>query len=233
MLLPDTILAQRYRILQAIKSGGAGQVYQAFDQRLQVQVAIKQLMAEHMAQAFVREAQLLAHLQHPALPRVSDYFSEAGADFVVMDFIPGPDLSDLIRQHGAPFAPADVVDWGVQLLDALEYLHTHTPPILHRDIKPHNLKLTANKRLMLLDFGLAKGSPLAEHMTTHSVAGYTTRLCAPGADSRRRHNRAKRSVCCGRDFVSSADPATSGECACSSERAGATAARPFYPCACA
>jgi tetratricopeptide (TPR) repeat protein len=121
---------------------------------------------------------LLANLNHPALPRVTDYFSEGDAEFLVMQFIPGHDLADLMTIRERPFSVKQVLSWGESLLDALDELHNRKPPIIHRDIKPANLKLTPTGRIILLDFGLAKGS--AGQMSTlkldqsgYSVHGYT------------------------------------------------------------
>ena len=100
---------------------------------------------------------LLAGMHHPALPRVSDHFAEGDGQFLVMQFIPGDDLAQMMAQKQGPFPPDQVLTWGDQLLDALDYLHTQDPPIIHRDIKPQNLKLTGRGQIILFDFGLAKG----------------------------------------------------------------------------
>lgn len=154
-----------------------GAVYEAVDQRLSRTVALKETLVEtdDLRRAFEREAQLLANLRHPVLPKVIDHFREGEGLFLVMEFIQGADLGALLEQRGGPFPPADVLRWADQLLDALEYLHAHQPPILHRDIKPANLKLTAQGQIILLDFGLAKGA--AGQMSTltasRSILGYT------------------------------------------------------------
>ena len=174
-LPPHTLLQGRYRVVALIAQGGMGAVYQATDERLGNTVALKQtLMSDpQLRAAFEREARLLAGLQHPALPVVSDHFSEAGGQFLVMQFIPGDDLAALLRQHGGPFPLAEVRPWADRLLDALDYLHTRRPPIIHRDVKPQNLKLTARGELILLDFGLAKGEPAGATAASPSLFGYT------------------------------------------------------------
>lgn len=136
-----------------------GAVYEAFDERLSRTVALKETLVEtdELRHAFVREARLLANLRHPALPKVHDHFEEQGGLFLVMEFIPGDDLGRLL-ELGRTFAPAEVLAWAEQLLDALEYLHGLSPPVLHRDIKPSNLKIVSPGHVVLLDFGLAKGS---------------------------------------------------------------------------
>ncbi|HEX5733381.1 MAG TPA: protein kinase [Blastocatellia bacterium] len=177
MLTPDTILQNRYLIVRAIGQGGMGAVYLAKDQRLGSDVALKETFFkdERLRKAFEREARLLASLRHPALPKVIDHFSEADGQFLVMEFIPGDDLLDLMNSKGAGFPPGQVLNWADQLLDALDYMHTRQPQIIHRDIKPQNLKLMARNQIVLLDFGLAKGTlPQMSRITAgSSVLGYT------------------------------------------------------------
>src|SRR4051794_5560282 len=143
MLAPDTVLQNRYKVVRAIGQGGMGSVYMATDQRLRSTVALKETLFtdERLRKAFEHEAELLANLHHPALPNVSDHFIEGDGQFLVMQFIPGEDLSELLKQRGAPFTSDQVLDWADQLLDALDYIHTQNPPIIHRDIKPQNLKI--------------------------------------------------------------------------------------------
>ncbi len=161
MLSPDTILQNRYRIIRELRHGGMGTVYEALDQRTNCLVALKEMFATQdpeAKRAFEREAGLLANLRNPSLPKVIDYFSEDEADFLVMEFIPGYDLAELLELRGSPFPESQVLRWAYELLRLLEYLHGHQPPILHRDIKPSNLKLTKQGEIFLLDFGLAKGA---------------------------------------------------------------------------
>ncbi|EFO81507.1 serine/threonine protein kinase [Oscillochloris trichoides DG-6] len=160
MLEPGALVIQRYQIVRLIGRGGMGAVYEAVDQRLRNTVALKQMIGTSMenAEAFQHEAQLLAALRHPALPKVIDYFSDNANWFLVMEFFTGADLAALQARRGGPFPLHDILDWADQLLAALEYLHTRTPPVLHRDIKPQNLKLTPDGQIVLLDFGLARGT---------------------------------------------------------------------------
>ncbi len=172
-------LQGRYAVGRQLGAGGMGAVYEAIDERLQVTVAIKETFAvdDRLRRQFEQEARLLAQLHHPALPRVSDYFTEDGRAFLVMQFIGGDDLAQIIAQQPGPFPRAEVIAWADQLLDALIYLHTRERQIIHRDIKPHNLKLTASGQIALLDFGLAKAH-LGDQTTTqssHSIFGYTRR----------------------------------------------------------
>src|SRR5215212_2052834 len=176
MLTTDTILQGRYRIIRPLGRGGMGAVYEAADNRLSRNVALKETLVEtdELRRAFEREARLLANLRHPALPKVLDHYSEGAGLFLVMEYIPGDDLGLMLEREGANFFPAEVMRWADQLLDALEYLHGLDPPVLHRDIKPANLKLISRSHIVLLDFGLAKGS--AGQMTSmgsESLLGYS------------------------------------------------------------
>src|SRR5262249_34716557 len=171
MIAPNTILYRRYRIIHELGHGGMGAVYQAMDETLSCLVAVKETFAkdEEQRRAFHREAKLLANLDHATLPRVTDHFTDGEGQFLVMQFVPGHDLAELLELREQPFSVAKVLDWADQILDALEELHSYRPPIIHRDIKPANLKLTPKGKIVLLDFGLAKGS--AGQMST---AGYGT-----------------------------------------------------------
>ena len=177
MLNPDSLLQSRYRLIRQLGAGGMGAVYEALDERLRRAVALKETFAEtdETLRAFEREAHLLANLRHPALPTVSDYFSEGGKKYLVMEFVRGDDLSELLRAQGKPFAASRVARWADELLDALVYLHGHEPPIIHRDIKPANLKLSASGSVILLDFGLAKGlaGQMPSGTLSRSLLGYS------------------------------------------------------------
>ena len=177
MLTPETILQGRYRIVRQLGQGGMGAVYEAIDQRLDTTVALKETFfsEERLRKQFEREARLLARLHHPALPRVSDHFSEGDGQFLVMQFIPGDDLSEMMTRKRGSFPADQVLTWADQLLDALDYLHTQEPQIVHRDIKPQNLKLTSRGQIILLDFGLAKGQAgeISRVTTSASIFGYT------------------------------------------------------------
>jgi serine/threonine protein kinase len=177
MLAPETVLQSRYRIIRLLGQGGMGAVYEAIDERLETTVALKESLFadERLRKQFEREAKLLAGMHHPALPRVSDHFGEGDGQFLVMQFIPGYDLSQMMARKQAPFPPDQVLTWGDQLLDALDYLHTQDPQIIHRDIKPQNLKLTGRGQIILLDFGLAKGQAggVSVVTTSASIYGYT------------------------------------------------------------
>jgi serine/threonine-protein kinase len=169
MLTPGAVLRGRYKIVASIGQGGMGAVYEAEDVRLAGRrCALKEVKldpnmtdeARRQAQEqFYREASVLARLDHPTLPKVSDYFSEDDIDFLVMDFVPGRDLKDIMneaRRAGQFLDEAEVLNWAAQLCDALAYLHRQEPAIVHRDIKPANIKLTPDGRIKLVDFGLVK-----------------------------------------------------------------------------
>jgi formylglycine-generating enzyme required for sulfatase activity/tRNA A-37 threonylcarbamoyl transferase component Bud32 len=163
-MLVGTVLQGRYRIIRAIKRGGMGAVYEAEDTKFKCRVAVKQTIADtpRLRAALEREALLLARLRHAHLPRVSDHFNDETGHYLVMDFIDGKDLATLIDEGGAP--PDCALRWARQLLDVVEYLHSHrdgekTKAIIHCDIKPPNIKPDARGDIVLLDFGLASGLP--------------------------------------------------------------------------
>ncbi len=174
-LEPGTILRERYQIVGLIGQGGMGAVYRAADLRLPGRLcAVKETWPppgtgdEALAQArdqFLEEASTLARLDHPGLPKVSDYFAldqdpaPAGRDYLVMDYVPGQDLEQVAQQarrQGRFLDEQEVLGWIDQLCAALEYLHSQSPPVLHRDVKPANVKLTPDGRIKLVDFGLVK-----------------------------------------------------------------------------
>ena len=116
-------------------------------------------MEEQTHDQFYREASTLARLDQANLPKVSDYFHQAGREYLVMDYVPGQDLRQLIddaRRRDTFLDEATVLGWTRQLCDALSYLHTQEPPVLHRDIKPSNIKITPRGQVKLVDFGLVK-----------------------------------------------------------------------------
>lgn len=179
-LAQNTLIQNRYLVVHLIGKGGMGEVYLAVDQRLGSAVALKRTFFagdEMLGNAFEREARTLARMRHPVLPKVSDHFGEGDEQYLVMEHISGDDLSKRLDAAGKPFPVSWVLFWADQLLDALSYLHTHEPPIIHRDIKPQNLKLTDENHVILLDFGLSKTSTgqtnISQSGSTGSVVGYT------------------------------------------------------------
>jgi serine/threonine protein kinase len=178
------MIQNRYLIVQSIGKGGMGDVYLAIDQRLGSAVALKRTFFSEdseLGTAFEREARILARLRHPVLPKVIDHFADNNDQFLVMEHISGDDLSKRLENSNKSFPLTWVMFWADQLLDALSYLHTHEPPIIHRDIKPQNLKLTDENHIVLLDFGLSKdfdSSKPGDGMNSASVAGYSPHFAA-------------------------------------------------------
>ncbi len=200
LLNPGTILWSRYRIQDLVGQGGMGAIYQAEDLRLEGRLcAIKEVIPnedaskeyqEQSQAAFHREASILARLDHANLPKVSDFFLFNGRNYLVMDFVPGQDLREIIEnaRHKKTFIPEDqVLTWAEQLMNALEYLHQQDPSVLHRDIKPSNIKLTPNGTIKLVDFGLVKVMQPDDNRTITVLQGRATIQYAPleqiGGDS--------------------------------------------------
>jgi eukaryotic-like serine/threonine-protein kinase len=193
------VLRGRYKINRIIGQGGMGSIYLADDLRLEGRTcalkevehdrSLSQELQREARDQFLREATVLARLDHPNLPKVSDFFSIGSRDYLVMDYVPGKDLRTLMleaRHSGHFLAESDVLNWAVQLADAIIYLHKQDPPILHRDIKPSNMKLTPSGLLKLVDFGLVKVLAPGE-MTITILQGQGTALYTPleqyGGDS--------------------------------------------------
>lgn len=192
ILSPGTILWSRYRILDLVGQGGMGAIYQAEDLRLEGRLcAIKEVTPdpgaskeyqEQAQAAFHREASVLARLDHANLPKVSDFFLFNGRDYLVMDFVPGQDLREIIEnvRHKQTFIPEkQVLTWTEQLISALEYLHHQDPPVLHRDIKPSNIKITPSDTVKLVDFGLVKLLNPDDNRTVTVLQGRATIQYAP------------------------------------------------------
>jgi eukaryotic-like serine/threonine-protein kinase len=193
------VLKNRYKIRRIIGHGGMGSIYLADDLRLAGRLcALKEVehdrtmpadLIKQAREQFQREATVLARLDHPNLPKVSDFFSIGSRDYLIMDFVPGQDLRTLMseaHQKGQFLAEREVLSWASQLADALSYMHSQTPPILHRDIKPSNLKLTPSGLLKLVDFGLVK-ILASDEVTITILQGRGTAIYTPleqyGGDS--------------------------------------------------
>ena len=172
ILEPGATLRGRYEILELVGQGGMGAVYRASDRRLEGRVcAVKEVLPsltgsatsdaelEQMSEQFRIEASILSRLDHPNLPKVSDYFSTNNREYLVMDFVDGRTLQEILReqqQRGDFLREHQVLGWANQLMDSLEYMHGQNPPVLHRDIKPDNVKVTPHGIVKLVDFGLVK-----------------------------------------------------------------------------
>ena len=197
------ILQGNYRIVRLLGQGGMGAVYLAEHTRLSGRLlAIKENTPEPFAdqetqdqlrEQFYTEARILAALDHPNLPKVTDYFSEGGVEYLVMDYVEGENLQQEFeryrQQHGKPLPEKLVVDWADQLLSALEYMHSRHPhPVIHRDIKPSNIILTPEGVVRLVDFGLVKlfsgyGQNTATAMRGMGTPDYTPLEQYPGSQS--------------------------------------------------
>ena len=163
------VLNHRYEIVRRIGGGGMGAVYLAKDRNLgDAPRAVKEMIESHIDDSqhekaiadFKRESLLLTELEHPSIPMVYDYFYDDASErfYLVMKFIPGSDLSSRLRSApGGRIDEPTVTEWGIQVADVLEYLHTRPQPIIYRDLKPANLMIdTNNNRIMLIDFGIAR-----------------------------------------------------------------------------
>ncbi len=167
ILEPGVVLNKRYTILEVIARGGMGAIYRANDESLKVEVAVKENLftTEDFSRQFHREATILAGLRHAHLPRVTDHFVlEDRGQYLVMDYIPGQDLRHHIASAG-PYEEAEALKIGLAICDAVAYLHHREPPILHRDIKPGNIKITPTGQVYLVDFGLAKVAQSGQQTT--------------------------------------------------------------------
>jgi serine/threonine protein kinase len=181
MLALNQVLQDRYRITRQLGQGGMGAVYEAIDERFGEPVALKEIILELASEeqkeivfrAFEREAKALAKAKHEVVPYVRDYFSEVGRQFLVMELVEGDDLGKMLEVRQAPFPLENVLKWMDQLLDALDYLHHLKPPIIHRDIKPQNLKLNLRGKIKLLDFGIARSSDHSATLTKQTFVGAT------------------------------------------------------------
>lgn len=152
------LLNQRYRIVDILGQGGMGAVYRAVDENLDITVAVKEnsFFSEDYARQFQREAKILAFLRHPNLPRVFDYFViDQQGQYLVMDYIEGEDLRQWISGKEG-ITEIEIIQIGLAICDALIYLHSRVPAIVHRDIKPGNVKITPEGEVVLVDFGLVK-----------------------------------------------------------------------------
>ena len=156
------VVGERYRLLAVIGRGGMSTVYLALDTVLNKQWAAKEIKhvenpaeRELIIQSIVTEANMIKRFDHPAIPRIVDIVDDEGTLFVIMDYVEGRTLEDIVAASG-PQAEDDVVDWALQLCDALSYLHHRTPPVIYRDMKPSNVMLKPNGLVELIDFGIAR-----------------------------------------------------------------------------
>lgn len=163
----ETLLHDRYRLGAIVGTGGFSTVYRAHDMLDRRDVAIKQvtlrgLSAEEKIEAtdtFNREVSLLSTLRHPQVPRIYDHFSDPEHWYLVLEYLEGTTLEAYLEKrttHGKPLQIDEVLAMGLQLCSVLEYLHTHQPPVIFRDLKPGNIIRTPGGTLCLIDFGIAR-----------------------------------------------------------------------------
>lgn len=167
ILLPETILTKRYKIVQLIRRGGMGATYRSEDLELKKSVAVKQLPEHFQSQDaretaignFLTEMAILKSIDHPQIPKILDQFVERNAFYFVQEFIPGSDFTAILEKSGRQGIPEEeVIRIGISVCRILHYLHNRKPePIIHRDIKPSNLmKRSRDGEIMLLDFGISR-----------------------------------------------------------------------------
>ena len=185
MLNPGTVLQERYRIVRELGRGGMGAVYHAWDMRLSIPVALKEMipqseistqLLQELRTQFQQEATVLARLSHPHLVGVTDFFEEGRNIYLVMKFVEGESLADRIKREGA-LPEAQVVKWSEQLLEALSYCHSQG--IIHRDIKPQNIIIRPDGQAVLVDFGLVKLWDPNDPKTRTAVRGMGSPQYAP------------------------------------------------------
>lgn len=169
--MPD--LPPRYQTEQRLPGSLAS--YRAFDQELQQAVFVKTLSLQALKdwkdlELFEREIQTLQHLEHPQIPRFLSTFKTGDQYVLVTEWVEGEPLSDWLSTH-APISEHLALDFAQQLLGILDYLHSFKPPVIHRDINPANLRITPDKKLILVDFGAVKNRALTQH-TTVGTFGY-------------------------------------------------------------
>ena len=162
----QSMLSGRYIVLCKVGQGGFGAVYQAADARITGKTwAVKEmsdtaiadpLERQQAVKAFRREAQVLSQLSHPNIPRVTDFFSERGKQYLVMEFVDGETLEEKLAGQGGALSEAQVLPWAEQLCDVLEYLHSQRPPVIFRDLKPPNVMIDHDDNVKLIDFGIVR-----------------------------------------------------------------------------
>ena len=172
-----TLLKNRYKIEKELGRGGMGAVYKSYDEILDINVAVKELLDTscQSVEQFKKEAKILAKLNHPGLPRVTDYFEDYSSKYLVMDFIEGEDLQKLLEKTSGFISEEVVIQWMEQVLKTVEYIHENG--VIHRDIKPSNIKLTPGGKIFLVDFGIAKIG--ANSATMMGAQGFTPYMAPP------------------------------------------------------
>lgn len=161
LLKIGTIIDDKYKILSKIGQGGMSTVYLAINEKANKTWAVKEVRREAvLEEGMVRErlmaeTELLKHLRHPRLPSIVDVIDKDGSLLIVMDYIEGKSLQEVLKKEGAQ-SQEKVLGWGRELCEVLSYLHQHEPPIIYRDMKPSNIMLQPDGSLKLIDFGTAR-----------------------------------------------------------------------------
>ncbi len=184
-LQSGTTLVKRYHIQEVIGVGGMGSVYRARDlhfPNVTKLVAVKEminmapdpLVRQTIVQNFEREANMLATLNHPSIPRIYDYFTEEDRSYLVLEFVHGKDLEAIITDTNGFLSEEQVMTWAIELCDVLSFLHAHKPdPIIFRDMKPSNIMINSNGDVILVDFGIARTFQVGQKGTMIGTEGYS------------------------------------------------------------
>jgi outer membrane protein assembly factor BamB/tRNA A-37 threonylcarbamoyl transferase component Bud32 len=184
-LKPGITLQDRYLILGVLGAGGMSSVYKGRDlhfPNVTKLVAVKEMvnlaadptMYEMVIRNFEREADLLATLSHPAIPRIYDYFTQDQSSYLVMEFIEGKDLEAILRERDDFLLEEEVINWAIELCDVLDYLHKHQPqPVIFRDMKPSNVMVDHHSHIRLIDFGIARVFQPGQKGTMIGTEGYS------------------------------------------------------------
>lgn len=160
----------RYRIVRVIGHGTFGAVYEATGEgEPERRLALKETFEAPAVRGFQREFEALSRLRHPNLPVYHDMFEADGSGFLVMEFIPGESLDEVLTRRRQPLAEQLIVAYGAQLCDLLSYLHRQHPPIIHRDIKPANIRVTPDGVVKLVDFGIFKWGLQRTRQSVHGL----------------------------------------------------------------
>lgn len=185
-ILPKgAVLQKRYEVVKVLGVGGMGAVYLTQDLRFTGVIrmcAVKEMVSTtpdpHVrrlaVQSFEREANLLVQLNHPGIPKIYDFFTESVRSYLVMEYVEGDDLENILENTEGMLKEDMVLDWAIQVSDVLVYLHDQTPPIVFRDLKPSNIMLRKqNNRIALIDFGIAKAFEAGQKGTMIGTEGYS------------------------------------------------------------